>query len=95
MAIHGPMLQHLAVQEHLWGEASANVQPADAASPLHAAMVESAFTTAADASQRVGWEGRSGGHPQGRPLQLCLRPLPQPPAPRPPPHPARARRGRG
>lgn len=111
LASRGPLLQQMAVQQHLWGEVAAAVQvggrrstpasnacqpsgffcsanratclasparpqlsahshccasqnqpcrashalqPADSASPLHAAMVESAFATVQAASQQVG-----------------------------------------
>jgi hypothetical protein len=56
LASRGPLLQQLAVQRHLWGEVAAAVQPADTASPLHAGMVESAFESAASASQQA-WQG--------------------------------------
>lgn len=46
----------MAVQQHLWGEVAAAVQPADSASPLHAAMVESAFASVACATQQA-WDG--------------------------------------
>lgn len=46
----------MAVQQHLWGEVAAAVQPADSASPLHAAMVESAFTSVAYATEQA-WGG--------------------------------------
>ncbi|KAL4444145.1 hypothetical protein ABPG75_011882 [Micractinium tetrahymenae] len=56
LASRGPLLQQMAVQQHLWGEVAAAVQPADAASPLHAAMVESAFASVACATQQA-WDG--------------------------------------
>jgi hypothetical protein len=56
LASRGPLLQQMATQQHLWGEVAAAVQPADSSSPLHAAMVESAFATVQAASQQA-WDG--------------------------------------
>lgn len=56
LASRGPLLQQMAVQQHLWGEVAAAVQPADSASPLHAGMVESAFASVACATQQA-WDG--------------------------------------
>ena len=39
--MHGPLLQAMAVQRHVWSAAAATVHPADtAAAPLHAGVVE-------------------------------------------------------
>lgn len=57
LSVHGPLLQRLAVQQHLWEEAAATVRPSDAAaSPLHAGMMESACA-GAGGEEAAGPEG--------------------------------------
>jgi hypothetical protein len=59
LGVHGPLLQKLAVQRQLWTDIATTVNPADTDAPLHAAMVQTAFATAAEAGHRA-WEGVMG-----------------------------------
>ncbi|GAB4818387.1 hypothetical protein N2152v2_005433 [Parachlorella kessleri] len=55
---HHP-LEKLAVQRQLWTDIATTVNPADISAPLHAALVQTSFASAAEAGHRA-WEGVMG-----------------------------------
>lgn len=61
LATHGPLLQRMAVQRHVWSAAAAAVHPTDTvSSPLHAGIVESAVGPGAEKGGREAeqaWHG--------------------------------------
>ena len=59
LGLHGPLLQKLAVQRQLWTDIATTVNPADMSAPLHAALVQTSFASAAEAGHRA-WEGVMG-----------------------------------
>ena len=75
LGLHGPLLQKLAVQRQLWTDIATTVNPADISAPLHAALVQTSFASAAEAGHKA-WEGVMGDLSQMyRMLVQQVRPL--------------------